>query len=379
MAGMEVNMAAMEPDAGKSKAVARWLWIMIALVFLIVIVGGATRLTDSGLSITEWKPVTGILPPLSEAAWLVELEKYRGTTEYELINKGFGLSEFKIIYFWEWGHRVLGRVIGLVMLGGLAWFTFRQVLSGRLQAKLWGIAAFIGLQGLVGWWMVSSGLVGRVDVAPYRLAVHLTLACIILAALVWTVMSLKQPRAFGVSTAAAATGALILLFTLAQVFLGALVAGNKAGLVYNTWPLIDGVLIPKAEDYWFVSPAWRNLFENHLSVQYNHRIMAYGLVVLTLVHAFSLRRTGAPYPAQATGMALAGLMLGQAVLGIVTLLLVAAVWAALAHQAYAAILVIMASVHAQRLVAGRAQSGFLAQVGYGLPQPAMPSALHKQG
>jgi heme a synthase len=346
------------PDRS-SRAITLWLWVVAALVFLIVIVGGATRLTDSGLSITEWHPVTGILPPLSEAAWLGELEKYRGTTEYEMINKGFGLADFKVIYFWEWGHRLLGRIVGLVMLGGLVWFSLRKALPNGLAPKLWGITALIGLQGAVGWWMVKSGLVGRVDVAPYRLATHLTLACIILVSVVWTVMSLAPARARSVSRGAALTALALLLLTLGQVFFGALVAGNKAGLVYNTWPLMDGVLIPRADDYLFIAPIWRNFFENHFTVQFNHRVTAYALVILAFWHAFSLKSTGAPEAAQSTGRVVALLMLGQAALGILTLLMVAPVGLSLMHQAYAAMLLIMVTIHAQRLAAGREEKAAL--------------------
>jgi heme a synthase len=335
-------------------AIRRWLWLVAGLVFMIVIVGGATRLTDSGLSITEWHPVTGILPPLSEAAWLIELEKYRGTTEYEVINKGFGLAEFKVIYWWEWAHRLLGRIIGLAMLAGLFWFSLRKELPAGLAPKAWGIAALIGVQGFVGWWMVSSGLVGRVDVAPYRLATHLTLACIILASIIWTVMSLKPLKHDPSWSRGRGTALAILGLTLVQIFLGALVAGNKAGLVYNTWPLMDGKLVPTIDDYLYIAPAWRNFFENHFTVQFNHRLTAYLLVALALWHAFALSRAHAPRSVRATGFAVAGLMLGQALLGIVTLVLVAPVWAALAHQAYAALLLIMVTVHTQRLAGGAA-------------------------
>jgi heme a synthase len=336
-----------------SPAIRIWLWTAAFLVFLIVLVGGATRLTDSGLSITEWHPVTGVLPPLSEAAWLAELEKYRGTTEYELINKGFGLADFKVIYWWEWGHRLLGRLIGLVMLGGLIWFLLRRSMPRGLAPRAFAITALIGLQGFVGWWMVSSGLVGRVDVAPYRLAAHLTLACIILTALVWTVVSLKPAKDANVPGSAAAAGLLLLGLTLMQVFLGALVAGNKAGLVYNTWPLMDGKLIPGADDYFFIAPAWRNIFENHFTVQFNHRVMAYLLLALAFWHAVALGRSGASESAKSTGRVVALLMLGQAALGILTLLMVAPVALALMHQAYAALMLIMITVHAQKLWAGR--------------------------
>ncbi len=196
--------------------------------------------------------------------------------------------------------------------------------------------------------MVASGLVGRVDVAPYRLATHLTLACIVLVALVWTAVGLAPPRHAGKPTPARTHAMLaiaLLILTLSQVFLGALVAGNKAGLVYKHWPMIDGGLLPRAEAYFFLEPAWHNWFENHLAVQFNHRIMAYALVLLTFLHAWRMRGE-----AEARGaMHLAGIMLGQAILGIITLLLVAPVWAALLHQAYAALILVSVTAHARRL------------------------------
>jgi heme a synthase len=339
--------------AEQQTAMIRWLWLVAGLVFAIVIVGGATRLTDSGLSITEWKPVTGILPPLSEAAWLAELEKYRGTTEYEMINKGFGMAEFQVIYYWEWGHRLLGRVIGLAFLAGLLWFWAKGRLTSGLKGTLVVIFGLICLQGAVGWWMVASGLTDRVDVAPYRLATHLTLACIILASLIWVATGLKRRSLAPVSGGQAAFAVGLMLAILTQVFLGALVAGNKAGLVYNTWPLIDGYVIPPAGDLLFSKPAWVNFFENHLLVQFNHRLMAYALVVAAILHAVQMRSIkGHGFWA----MKLAVLMLGQAALGIVTLLLVAPVWAALAHQAYAALLLALATLHARRMVAARQHS-----------------------
>jgi heme a synthase len=336
------------------RPVGLWLALCAALVFAIVLVGGATRLTDSGLSITEWQLVTGMLPPLSEQAWLAELEKYRGTTEYEMINKGFGLAEFKVIYLWEWGHRLLGRVIGLVFLIGLVWFWLRGAFTRPLLARLVGVFALICLQGAVGWWMVRSGLVGRVDVAPYRLATHLTLACLILAAIVWLAAGLSRASRADLPRHHAVLAAVVLAGVLIQVFLGALVAGNKAGLVYNTWPLMDGYLIPPVSDLFFVSPAWRNLFETHMTVQFNHRMMAYLLLALAIAHAIIIWRGDTQRSDREWAGSLAVLMAGQALLGIVTLLLVAPVWAALAHQAYAAVILVVAAIHARRM-AGRSR------------------------
>jgi cytochrome c oxidase assembly protein subunit 15 len=338
-----------------------WLWAVVALVLAIVIVGGATRLTDSGLSITEWNGlrINGWLPPLGEAAWLAEFDKYRGTNEYQVVNGGMALADFKVIYLWEWGHRILGKVIGLVFLGGLVWFWLRGQARGRLGAGLAGVFALICVQGAIGWWMVTSGLgeTSRIDVAPYRLATHLTLACIILAATTFIATGLAG-RAHGDEPAGARStrghgvfAAALLAALLAQVFLGALVAGNKAGLIYNTWPLMDGAIAPPAAALFPHEAWWRNLFEGHALVQLNHRIMAYALVFAAIWHAIAAlrdRRLDAKLKGSAASLAV--LMLGQAILGVATLLLMAPLWAALAHQFYAAALVVVAAMHARRMM-----------------------------
>jgi heme a synthase len=337
------------PRTTSLSAIRIWLYLLAALVIAMVAVGGATRLTGSGLSITEWRPVTGAIPPLTEQAWMAEFEKYRQIPQYELVNKGMTLSEFKFIYAWEWGHRQLGRLIGLVFFVPLVWFWTRGALKGRLALTLLGIGALGGLQGAIGWIMVASGLEpGMTAVAPIKLALHLTVASIILACLVWVAAGLR-PRsdpnhaAGGGTLAARALVGLVLL----QIALGGLVAGSKAGLTYNTWPLMDGALIPPAASLFVVTPWVENFVDNVALVQFNHRMVAYAIVALALWHAWVARRMAAGSRFAARATALAGLTLAQMTLGIVTLLLFVPLWAGLAHQIFAMVVLAMAVVHAR--------------------------------
>lgn len=325
-----------------------WLWTVAALVLAMILVGGATRLTGSGLSITEWRPLMGAIPPLSEAAWAEAFAKYRAIPQYELLNKGMSLPEFKFIYWWEWGHRQLGRLVGIVYLLPLLWFFVRGIVRGRLALWLLALGALGGFQGAIGWVMVASGLQeGMVAVAPVKLALHLTTACLILAGLVWTARRLRfadaapLPRRIGI--AAKAIVALLLL----QIALGALVAGSKAGLTYNTWPLMDGRLVPPAASLFAGTPWIENFVDNPTLVQFNHRMTAYLLLALALWHAWDARRTAAARGA----MHLAGALTLQAALGVATLLLAVPLWAGLAHQMLAALALIAAVMHAER--AGR--------------------------
>ena len=263
-------------------AVRFWLYFTAFLIFCMVIVGGATRLTDSGLSITEWQPLLGAIPPLTEADWLAAFEKYQQIPEYQLINKGMTLEDFKFIYWWEWAHRFLGRIIGLAFFLPFAVFA----LTGRLsRGTAWRCGVLFvlgGLQGALGWYMVSSGLVDRVDVSQYRLAAHLTLATVIFAAILWVAIGLGGKRhapRHGMEWAALALVALILL----QVAAGGFVAGLDAGMGYNTWPLMDGALVPPG--LMVMEPGWRNLFENAMTVQFNHRILAYVIALAAVAYA----------------------------------------------------------------------------------------------
>jgi len=323
-----------------------WLLISAAMILLTLIVGGATRLTESGLSIVEWKPVTGVLPPLSPAEWQAEFAKYQAIPQYRELNRGMGLEAFKTIYWWEWSHRLLARLTGAVFLLPLLFFLWRGAIPSGLRSRLWTIFGAGAALGAVGWWMVSSGLTQGVSVSQYRLAFHLTLATTIYAATLWTARQLADylPSA---APARLRFGALALAaLLLFQIYLGALVAGLDAGLVFNTWPLIDGVLVPSSERLWFIQPAWRNLFENTLTVQFNHRMVAYAIWVLATLHACDAWRARVGLSGALT---LAGAITLQAGLGIVTLLYQAPLPLALAHQVLAIFVLSVAVIHAERL------------------------------
>jgi len=322
-----------------------WLLAVAALVFLMVSVGGATRLTGSGLAITEWRPIVGILPPLSEADWLDAFEKYRHIPQYHHVNRGMTLAEFKAIFWWEWAHRFLGRLIGVVFLVPFLYFLAAgQIARGHIP-KLAGIFALGALQGGVGWYMVSSGLAERIDVSQYRLALHLGLAILIFGALIWLALSLDEPAPAAQARPWPAHGlaaCLVLVLVFVQILLGALVAGLKAGFAYNTWPLMDGALVPNGLGA--MQPWYLNLFENALTVQFNHRIAAYVLVLAALWHAVTLAR--APEcRARASALVLAGAVVAQAALGIVTLVAFVPLALGLAHQAGAAAVFAIAVWH----------------------------------
>lgn len=324
--------------------VRRWLWAVAALVAGMVMLGGATRLTGSGLSITEWNVVTGVFPPLSEAAWLAEFEKYKAIPQYQQINKGMSLSEFQFIYFWEWAHRLLGRIVGFAFAVPLAFFWWKGKVDRALGWKLLVLLFLGGLQGFIGWWMVASGLSVRTDVSQYRLAVHLTLACIIFVALVWVATTLL-PKQATAGRRGKIFAIVLIVLSLVQVFLGAIVAKTNAGLTFNTWPLIDGVFHPKREQLFLLTPWWRNFFENVMAVQFNHRMTAYLLWFAVLGYALWQMRRAASHEA----WILFALITAQAVLGIFTLLYAVPLALGLAHQAGAVVVLAYASYHAAKL------------------------------
>ncbi len=230
------------------RAIRVWLFIVAAMVLAMVLVGGATRLTESGLSITQWQPVVGVAPPLNAAQWQAEFARYQAIPQYHALNPGMSLDQFKTIFWWEWTHRLIGRAIGFVFLLPLLWFLWRGWIGPGLRARLWLIFGLGALQGAVGWWMVASGLAHRVEVSQYRLATHLLLACLIYVAIVWTALRLGERKPAPAPASAPARvriGAVgLLILVLAQIYLGALVAGLRAGYIYNTWPLIDGAFVP---------------------------------------------------------------------------------------------------------------------------------------
>lgn len=342
-------------------AVRRWLLAVAALVVVLVLVGGATRLTESGLSITEWKPVSGVLPPLTDSGWQAEFEKYQTIPQYAHQNLGMTLPEFKTIFWWEWTHRLLGRLIGVAYLLPFLFFLWRGMVPRDQKARLWGIFALGGLQGAVGWWMVASGLVGRVEVSQYRLATHLTLACIIFVACLWTAQRMVHvPSREEVPRRIRYTAGVLVVLVLLQIYLGALVAGLRAGLVYNTWPSIDGAFIPTSERLFFNTPLWRNFFENTLTVQFDHRMVAYTLWIVAVLHALDVWRTLRRGREVTLAVLLALAVTLQASIGIATLLSQVAIDLALTHQAMAMAVLALAVVSAARLAAPRKTSSGVA-------------------
>ncbi len=336
-------------------AVRWWLIIVAALIALMVLVGGATRLTESGLSIVEWKPVAGTIPPLNAQQWTEAFEGYKAIPQYRELNAGMTLHEFKTIFWWEWSHRLLGRVIGVAYLLPFLWFIWRGMLPADLKRRLWAIFGLGALQGAVGWWMVASGLTQRVEVSQYRLAAHLVLALLIFAAIIWTLRRLSTRPAKVAPMRLKATGAVLLATIFLQLYLGALVAGLRAGRVYNTWPDIDGGFIPGIARLFFEQPWWRNLFDNTLTVQFNHRMVAYALWATAILHLADAVRARSDRASVSGASWLAIAITVQATLGIYTLLYQVPILLALAHQAGAIVVLTLAVVHFERLAAPQAR------------------------
>jgi len=322
--------------SGARAGVRLWMIILFALVVVMIAVGGLTRLTDSGLSITEWRPLTGALPPMSEAAWQSEFDKYRAIPEYQLQNKGMSMSEFQFIYWWEWGHRQLGRVIGLVWAIGFFGFLLTKNIPNGWTSRMLLLGALGGLQGAVGWWMVSSGLTGTMlDVASYRLATHLGLAFVILGFISWYVFQLgqtekdliqrrrmRETRLFSMGT-----GLMHLAFL--QILLGALVAGIDAGRNYVDWPLMAGEFFPP--DMFSLTPWWRNFFEDDGLVQFIHRMAGYVLMIFAIVVWRVARKSGNTQVRFGFNAVLA-MVFFQMVLGIITVMYSAPWQIAIVHQ-----------------------------------------------
>lgn len=330
----------------RPNALANWLYVVAGLVVAIVIVGGITRLTESGLSITEWKPVTGTIPPLTDAQWQIEFAKYQQTTEYQELNRGMSLAAFKTIFFWEYFHRLIGRVIGLAFALPLAWFWLRGAIPAGFKPRLLALLALGGLQGVIGWWMVTSGLSGRTDVSHLRLATHLSIALITLGGLVWTALDLRalgrnpnaRPARLGLGSA------LVLLLLAVQIVWGAFTAGLDAGYAFSSWPLMGDTLFPAGgwQDAWSTV---RNTIDNPIVVQFIHRWLAFVAAAGLFWLAWRARAAGAP------GLTIAIVLLVtlQIVLGVMTLLTGVHIHVAVAHQGNAALLVAAVAAAAHRL------------------------------
>ena len=323
----------------------RWLWVIALLVIAVVAVGGITRLTESGLSITEWKPVSGVLPPLTDAAWQAEFDKYKQIPEYREINAGMSLAAFKGIFFWEWLHRILGRLVGMALLVPLAYFAWRRAIPAGYGWRLLGLAALVGLQGAIGWWMVVSGLVDRTDVSHFRLATHLLTALFLLAALVWTARDLSVLAGNGSARPARLTGPAlgVAAILLLQLLLGAWVAGLNAGYVANTWPAMNGHFVPEGIDW--SRGAWFAFSNDPFLIHFLHRWWSWVAAAALLLLARTLVRRGARVEA--------GLLLSvvavQMMLGIATVVTGVSMWIAVLHQVVGAVLVAAAAASRHRL------------------------------
>lgn len=327
---------------GARGAIRMWLMVLFALVVVMITVGGLTRLTDSGLSITEWAPISGSVPPMSTEAWEAEFEAYRQIPEYIEQNAGMSMAEFKVIYWWEWGHRQLGRFIGLVWAIGFFYFLLRGQIPTGWTGRLVGLGALGGFQGAIGWWMVSSGLeAGMLDVASYRLAVHLGLAFVILGLIAWYVFMLGRREADLMQARRVGDARLVRLssvligFAFVQILLGALVAGIDAGRAFPTWPLIGSGFFPP--DAFQLSPVWRNFFEDAGLVQFMHRMSGYVLFGFAAFVWLQGRRSANGNTRFGFNLVIA-LMAVQMLIGIVTVLYSAPVHIAIVHQFTAVVL-----------------------------------------
>lgn len=333
-------------QALRNRALVRgWLYVVLLALFALVLVGGATRLTDSGLSITEWKPIHGVIPPLNDTEWQEEFIKYKQTPEFSQINQGMDLTGFKRIFWWEWAHRALARGIGVIFALPLLVFWLTRRIERGLMPKLVGLLLLGGFQGAIGWWMVASGLVERTDVSQYRLATHLTIAAIIFAATMVVARGLAVHSAPPADQETRRFAGILVVLTLIQIYLGGLVAGLDAGMSYNTWPLMDGSLIPG--DLFILEPVWRNFFENPKTVQFIHRIGAYTVFAAALWHMIATRRRLPGTTHARRALVLFHLVLLQAAVGIAALLTQVNLHVALTHQALALVTLGFAAAHWQ--------------------------------
>jgi heme a synthase len=336
-ATVDPRPAARHAPVADARPIAAWLFVCCALVFAMVVIGGVTRLTHSGLSITEWQPIVGTLPPLADADWQEAFAKYQATPEYRQVNSAMSLAEFKGIFWWEYFHRLLGRAIGAAFLLPYLWFLVRKRIPPGYAGRLFGVFVLGGLQGALGWYMVQSGLVDDPRVSQFRLTAHLALAFAIFAAMLWVAMSLVRPQRMQRPLAPAERGVrrhafAVLILVVAMVLSGGLVAGIRAGFAYNTFPLMNGSIVPP--ELMLLEPAWTNFFWNMATVQFDHRAIALALAVAVPWLAWRLATTPAlPERAVRGGQWLLFMLVVQIALGIATLLLVVPLPLAALHQA----------------------------------------------
>ncbi|MDB9775101.1 COX15/CtaA family protein [Vicingaceae bacterium] len=318
-------------QVNSNRPVIYWLLTGCLLIFIMVLVGGITRLTNSGLSMVEWNLIMGSIPPLNEAEWLIAFEKYKQFPEYQMVNYHFTLEEFKPIFFWEYLHRVLGRLVGLVFIIPFIYFLFKKMISKELLPKLLLLLFMGGFQGFLGWYMVKSGLNKDPDVSHFRLAMHLTTAFLTFAYTLWVALGLMYPkRVKGAFKSLKAGATVLLLITVVQIVWGAFVAGLNAGKVYNTWPLMGDQLV--ADAVTAMTPLWMNFVEGLAGVQFIHRYMAYAVVGLVIYLAVKARKEKTNVSQRGGMKFLIGMVSVQFVLGIITLLLGVPVWLGVLHQ-----------------------------------------------
>lgn len=313
-------------------AVASWLVVVAILIFSMVVLGGVTRLTRSGLSIVEWEPVTGVIPPLSERQWQAEFDRYQRTPEYQQVNVGMSLDAFKRIYWVEWLHRLLGRLIGLVFFVPLVYFAIRRQIPKPLVPKLIAIFVLGGLQGALGWYMVKSGLINVPHVSPYRLTAHLGLAVIIYAFVLWIAFGLRNaPSLMTDAPTLRRFGWFVTSLIYLMMLAGGLVAGTKAGFAFNTFPLMNGHFVPPG--MFAMQPRWMNIFHNVATVQFDHRLLAYCLIIVVATYWWLARSVVLTANTRRTFHLLPIALIVQVGLGITTLLAVVPVWLGALHQA----------------------------------------------
>jgi len=344
---MAITHSALSPAGAASfddrRAVRFWLVAVAGLVFLMVLVGGATRLTESGLSITQWKPVTGVIPPLSGAEWQAEFDRYKQIPQFAALNADMTLDGFKTIFWWEWGHRLLARITGAAFILPGLWFWLKGQLKGALGREVAVATGLLALEPIVGWWMVTSGLSERVEVAPQRLALHLLIAAATFGALIYAAAGLSErPRTRTAPRGFAVSAWLFAALIFCQLGLGALVAGLRAGLIYNTWPLMGSGLIPSEA---FRPSALKATFGDPATAQFDHRMIGYAVVVFALVQAIAALRAAPGATLASRAVVLAGVALIQVGLGIATLLALVPIELALPHQALALVLFGLAVAH----------------------------------